>query len=303
MKIKHVITAVALTTVIGFGAFGAINYGKKTNVQAAKAEYSQGSVIANDKARIWIGYDTGNPFYSYADDSTGIRLWIHSTSSGGSEKVYGTITGTFNNNAQSNRRYDYFDVDLSVYTNQWYMTVQKFQDGNWKCQTNPIQLKAANAFQVYFVWGDWAWDKTQGTVGAGAIDSVDAGLAAKALGGMHTCSSSAINGYNAFANFESTFVKDGESWKTVGNLSDYSLTDYATGDTSYSGSAATTINAFTKYQYAENMYTTGGHPTLSAATIAMSKNDTSNLVIVIVSSSALLAATAFLFYHKKKEER
>ena len=238
MKGKILLATLGIFAVTAIGA--AAFLGTK-EVKAANAAYSQGSVIANDKARIWIGYDTSNPFYSYADANTGIRLWIHSTSSGGSEIVYRTITGTFNNVAQSNRRYDYFDVDLSVYTNSWYMTVQKFQNDNWKAATNPIQLSSSNAFQVYFVHGDWAWDKTQGTVAAGSIDSVDAGLAAKALGGMHSCSSSNINGYGAFANFNSTFVMNGNNWKTSGNLSDYELTDFANGNTSYSGTPATTV--------------------------------------------------------------
>ncbi len=306
MKSLKTILGIALATATFGGtiAAGAVAFNTSTSgtrIAEAEGEYSQGDVIANNKARIWIGYDTANPFYSYADANTGIRLWIHSTSSGGSEKVYGTITGEFKNSAESNRRYDFFDVDLAHYTNQWYMTVQKFQNNAWKAQTNPIQLKAANAFQVYFVWGDWAWDKTQGTIGPGSIDSVDAGLAAKALGGMHTCSNSNINGYNAFPNFNSTFVKDGDNWKTTGNLGDYSVNDFANGDTSYSGSASTTTNAYTKYEYVETMYTTGGTGSSSRIIGISNKNNAALIVIVSVGGIAMASFATLLFIRKKKE--
>ncbi len=286
---------------LGLGVVGSASFINKNSYHEARAAYSQGSVIANDKARIWIGYDTSNPFYSYADANTGIRLWIHSTSSGGSEEVYGTITGTFNNSAESNRRYDFFDVDLAHYTNQWYMTVQKFQDGNWKGQTNPIQLKANNAFQVYWVWGDWSWNNTAGTVAAGSIDSVDAGLAAKALAGMHSCSSSSINGYNAFANFNSTFVKNGNDWKTVGNLSDYEITDFANGNTSYTGSPNTTINAYTKYEYVQSMYNGAGSSANNALRI-LNQSGSTTTIIVIVSLIGITAIGGYLFLKKKEEK-
>lgn len=300
MKIKKLIPILTLAGVLSVGVVG---FSTTSKISQARAAYSQGSVIPNNKARIWIGYDTSNPFYSYADAGTGIRLWIHSTSSGGSELVYGTITGEFDNAAQSNRRYDYFDVDLSVYTNQWYMTVQKFQNNNWKAATNPIQLKASNACQVYFVWGDWAWDKTQGTVAAGSVDSVDAGFAAKALGGLHTCSNSAVNGYNAFDNFDSTFVKNGESWKTVGNLSDYELTDFSDGNTSYSGDPDTTTNAYDKYVAIGAMKRSGG-TSLSKAfdNQILNQYKTSAIAtVVIISVISVTAIGGYFFLRRRKE--
>ncbi len=284
---------------VGLGAGAAV---KGNKAYKASAAYSQGSVIAINKARIWLGYDSGNPFYSYADANTGIRLWIHSTSSGGSEHVYGTITGTFNNGVESNRRYDYFDVDISDYTNGWYMTVQKFQNNAWKASTNPIQLSASNACQVYWIWGDWAWDKTQGTVAAGSIDSVDAGLAAKALGGIHTCSDSSINGYKAFANYNSTFVKDGDdNWKTSGNLSDYELTDFGNGNTSYSGEPATTINAYDKYVAVQSMYDSNGATWGSNyfPIASLSSTGISTTIAVITVTVVSLAAAGFFLLRKK----
>ena len=298
MKTKGLIKLLIGMTLATSGFF-ALNLGNKNNAITVEATYSQGDVVGNNKARIWIGYDTSNPFYSYADANTGIRLWIHENNSGGDELVYGTITGTFDNGAQSNRRYDYFDVDLSVYTNSWYMTVQKFQNNTWKAQTNPIQLSSSNACQVYFIWGDWAWDKTQGTVAAGSIDSVDAGLAAKALGGIHTCSSSNINGYNAFSNYNSTFVKDGDNWKTVGNLSDYTLNDFANGNTSYSGTPATETNAYDKYVKIEALAAGRG---VHSSKLYEFSNKTSSTVAVVVISLVSATAIGGYFFNKKRQE-
>ena len=118
--------------------------------------------------RIWIGYDKYNPFYSYA---TQMKLWIHSASSGGSEKVYTLSSngGTFYNTSEEgnttsdsnvdkvdsetehsgHRRYDYFDIDTSCFTQSWYLTVQKFEGNTWKGSTNSFQLTTDNANKCY----------------------------------------------------------------------------------------------------------------------------------------------------------
>ena len=301
MKIKNVIATIGLTlaTAAAFTAGIVLaNKSSSAKTEAASLGYSQGSVIANDKARIWIGYDTSNPFYSYADANTGIRLWIHSTSAGGTEKNFTTITGTFNNSAESGRRYDYFDVDLDVYTNGWYMTVQKFQNNSWKGQTNPIQLGSSNAFKVYFIWGDWAWDSTAGTVAAGSIDSVDAGLAAKALGGMHSCSSSNINGYNAFPNYNSTFVKNGDDWRTVGNINDYDLSDFVEGDGSYTGSATNVVNAYDKYEFVQSQY--NAHQSGTSNPLSIVGATGNNTAFVLVISAVAIASVSGCFFIRKK---
>ena len=299
MKLKHLLSSLLLAGVLSFGVFAFFGH---SDFVETKAAYSQGDVVDKDKARIWIGYDTNNPFYSYADADTGIRLWIHSTSSGGSENVYGRITGTFNNSAEGNKRYDYFDVDISNYTNQWYMTVQKFQNNAWKGQTNPIQLKASNAFQVYYVWGDWAWDQTQGTVSPGTIDSVDAGLAAKALGGIHTCSDSAVNGYKAFASYDSTFVHNGDAWKTVGNISDYELNDFANGDTSYSGSKTKVINAYDKYTAVQALYGSNGASLGKINSEIISNNAPMTAAVITLSVASITAIGGYFFLRKRKQD-
>ena len=310
-NVKKLLLTTAFATLLGVGAFAGFSASKDAKVEKADA-YSQGSVIANNKARLWVGYWMNNPFFSYADADTGIRLWIH----GGANnvnKIYGTIDGTFVNQAEydgshtehyeGHSRYDYFDVDLSDYTDGCYVNIQKFQNGAHKSTSKSIQLSASNAFKVLFVHDDWAWDSidgSKGTVTAEVISAVDAGLAAKALGGMHTCSSSNINGYNAFPNYNSTFVMNGENWKTSGNLSDFTVDDYATKDTSYSGSASTETNAYTKYVYVEEMYKTGGNPSFAPIVGTIASNSNNTTAIILASSVALVGATGFIFLKKKR---
>lgn len=293
------------------------------NVESIRAAeesttYSQGDVVAKDKTRIWIGYDTSNPFYQYADD---IKIWTHSTAEGGSEHVYTLSTngGTFYNTSQSgdnnsttnfdkadngtehktHRRYDYFDINTSDFTNEWYLTVQKFEGSSWKGQTKKsvIKLSKNNANKVFYVWGDWAWDSTQGTIEAGTIDKVDAGLAAKALAGIHSCSDSNINGYNSFPNFRDTFILNSNSeWKTVGNLSDYTLNDFANGDTELSGSKTNVVNAYDKYVFIENNYNSNQPNAIRGISI-----DENNTTLIAISVLCVISTLGFFVFIRRKK--
>lgn len=73
-------------------------------------------------------------------------------------------------------------------------------------------------------------------------------MAAKALEGLQTCSSSAINGYNAFAGIAKSFIHgDDGTWKAVGDLDDYDIQDYASVDDYATGERAVTVDAYDKY--------------------------------------------------------
>ena len=266
-------------------------------VEARAEAYSQGDIVPSGKARLWVGYDTENPF---TKNTTEMKLWIHETQSGGAEHVYvlSETGGSFNNVTQGNRRYDYFDINESDYVNGWYLTVQRFQNGTWKGQTNPLKLTASNAFMVYYVWGNWAEGQTQGTVAAGSIDSVDAGLAAKALAGIHTCSDSSFNGYKAFPNFDSTFVKNGDNWKTVGNLSDYTINDYAYP---YTG-ATTAVDAYVKYVAVQNMQKSG--KISGVYKVSKFAGDQVNGIALTggIGALGIAAAGTMIFFARKRKE-
>ena len=78
-NVKKLLLTTAFATLLGVGAFAGFSASKDAKVEKADA-YSQGSVIANNKARLWVGYWMNNPFFSYADADTGIRLWIRPVS-------------------------------------------------------------------------------------------------------------------------------------------------------------------------------------------------------------------------------
>ena len=272
---------------------------------------SEYTVIAKNKVRIWIGYDTSNPFYSYADDNTGIRLWIHSTSSGGSEHVYGTIGGTYNNIAESNRRYDYFDVDISDFTNGWYLTVQKFQNNTWKAAmpASGFKLSSSNVGKIFYTYGDWAWDKTQGTIVASSVASngCDAGFAALAICGLHTCSTGTYNNYNGYGavnNYKSTFYDNIVSGLS---LDGWYVNDFADGDTGYSGSTSRLTDAHGKYLWMNYRKNGGDKPGAYlgfGSLFGDSENNISVVIIIIASSVALLSVTALsiLVIRKRKSK-
>lgn len=73
-------------------------------------------------------------------------------------------------------------------------------------------------------------------------------MSAKALEGLQTCSSSAINGYNAFEGIAKSFIhSDDGDLKTVGDLHDYDIQDYASVDAYASDERTITVDAYDKY--------------------------------------------------------
>lgn len=319
---KKIFGFLTVAAAVVFGTIATLNLQSKENVQAATTEttYSQGSVVAKGKTRVWFGYDKANAFYQYSDD---MKLWVHSTKTGGSEKVYSlaSVGGTFYNTQETgdnssdtnfdkedgggtahktHRRYDYFDIDTSCFTSGWYITLQKFEGSSWKGQTSntdPIKLSASNAAKVFYVWGDWGWDATQGTISVGTVEKIDAGFTAKALAGIQSCSDSNINGYNVFPNFQETFVlNEKKEWKTVGELGSYTISDFNNGDTALTGSRNNTVNAWDKYSFIENMY--NSNQPVSLKNFITDNNQTSLVGITVISLGTIVA---FVFFHKRRK--
>ena len=267
--------------------------------------------ISDSKARIWIGYDTSSPYHG---SGAVIRLWIHSTEAGGSEKLYDSddenVCFTYYNGSQSNRRYDFFDIDLAHYTNGWYVNIQRIDPSNrstvWN-QTKPIQLLQGNAAKVIYTPSPSGQADTAsiGSVGSGT-NCVDAGMAAFAICGLRTCSNNNFNGYGAFLNMQSTFILDGETWRTSGDLSSIAIADYAEGDTSYRGSTTNHINAYQKYQGLANIVDHGNpNPTFVIPGMPSGQESplTVTLWVVLASGIAGLAAIGSAYFVSKKKKK
>lgn len=196
--------------------------------------------------RIWFSSDPSNPI----ETQGGVpKLWFH-TGNGNDgdnkgEDVYVAETNTIGdlqNSVENNRRYYYADVPVDGIVGS-YLTIQRFSPaGEWWNQGDPIQVTEENITQVFYLWGN------QTTMGTNIVGNVDAELAAKALEGLQTCSSSAVNGYNAFEGIGNTFIhnEDG-SLKTQGELSSCYIQDYATTDDYLTNERTLTINANDKY--------------------------------------------------------
>ena len=273
------------------------------------AYYTTAMTIAKGKARIWIGFGSGN--YKYTNDSAAIVLWVHSTSGGGSEHVYKSTTagvwGTFTNSGTGldGLRYDWFDIDLSDYTNGWYLTIQRYDSsGNtyWN-GSNSLQLTTSNVGKVYYAPNA---SNYSGNITVGTITKVHAAMASIALAGCLTCSSSNYNGCgNNFRNVESSFIKNGDSFRTVGELSSYNVYDYETGDISYTGGRTKVVNAYTKYQWLR--YMSGEDSVMPSALVNVllrksSFDNSTSLVIIIISIVSVAAVGGYFFFRKKKNK-
>lgn len=195
--------------------------------------------------RLWISSDQNNPI---SKDGGVPKLWIH-TGSGtddatkGEDYWVGAETGNWNNGQENNRTYYYFDVPAANLIGN-YLTIQRFSSDGTSLlnQSGTIEITTTNVTQVFYLW------ENQSTISAGPVGKLDAGMAAKALEGLQTCSSSATNGYNAFEGIAKTFIhNDDGTWKIVGNLNDYNIHDYASVDAYATGERAVTVDAYSKY--------------------------------------------------------
>ncbi|MCI2111265.1 MAG: hypothetical protein LKK13_02860 [Bacilli bacterium] len=204
------------------------------------------ATVSTAYMRVWITSDPSNPLNK---DGGLPGLWFHTDSSGG-EDVHVTAHdasgyGEWDNGQESNRPYYYFDVPTATVLGS-YMSIQRFSPtwGFWN-QSDSIQFTedVAKSQQVFYLWGDWKG------ISQGVVPSVDAGMAAHALEGLLTCSDSVYNGYGAFAHINNTFIKDGSgNWKTIGNLSDHTIYDYASvSDYGDPSKKTTQVNAYAKY--------------------------------------------------------
>lgn len=248
--------------------------------------------------RIWISSDSENPIHNSGGKP---GLWFHTGPNNNGDDVYVTshsdgAYGEWNNNAEGGRKYYYFDVPTRCVGS--YMTIQRFSsDWQWWNQSNSTNFYEGQAktHEVFYLWGD------QTTISRGSIGIVDAGLATKALEGLLTCSSSVYNGYGAFPKVCSTFIKNGDSWKTVGNLNDCTFNDFVNVD-DYNSSRdiapLTMVNGYEKFLALETAY--NANPQYSKSNMFPIVNSNTTAIIVAISISAIICVSgAFLFFKKR----
>ena len=255
MKTKLQFIALASLAVMGAGCL-AVTAGVTAN-QNTQLSLNAGTVNETvGYVRLWITSETSNPINT---DGCYPKLWIHDGSGNnnwdkGNDKFVSEVNGygEVENKAegyqdsygnQRYRLYYYFDVPASKALG-YYMTIQRF-DLQGKCvnQTTPLQLTATNVNEVFYVWSDLS------NASSGVVNNVGAELAAKAVEGLQTCSSSDANGFNAFPQIAKTFIlNENGDWKLPEGqkLDTVEISDYASIDDYATGKRTITVNAYDK---------------------------------------------------------
>ncbi len=256
MKTKLQFIALASLAVMGAGCL-AVTAGVTAN---QNTQLSLNAETINETVgyvRLWVSSDKNNPINR---DGCYPKLWIH-TGSGtddwnkGSD-VYVTEKNEFvemqnteeweNTDVYQGYRiyYYYFDVPVANVVGN-YLTIQRFEinDDAWKNQSGTIQITQENVGQVFYLWDD------QTTISTGGPGKLSAALAAKGVEGLQTCSSSNINGFNAFPQIANTFIlNENGDWKLPSgqNLDQVEISDYASIDDYATGKRTITMNAYDK---------------------------------------------------------
>lgn len=268
MKIKLQFMALASLAVMGAGCL-AVTAGVTAN---QNTQLSLNAETINETVgyvRLWVSSDKNNPINR---DGCYPKLWIH-TGSGTSDSNKGSDVYVTEKNGfveiqnteewenttvyQGYRIYYYFDVPVANIVGN-YLTIQRFgiNDDAWKNQSGTIKITEENVGQVFYLWQD------QTTITTGGPDKLSAALAAKGVEGLQTCSSSNINGFNAFPQIAKTFILDANGdWKLPSgqNLDEIEISDYASIDDYATGTRSITVNAYDKAVILAQMSATALH--------------------------------------------
>ena len=271
------------------------------------------TVVDGNKVRVWVGYNcNGSSIGSLMYNGYGVttKLWVHQgNGSAGTEQAVIAATGTFYNNSENAddtiltncpRRFDYFDVPISYFSNQYYLNVQRFNaDGSYSGNSSgQIRLQNSNgwAFKVLYVQA--TWESVPALSGVTA-NKTNAMFAAVSLSGLHTCSSNVLNGYGGLSYWQSTFLQN----TSTSGLSAYRITDYADGDTDYKGSKTKSVTALEKYEYASRALANNSGRTIVPSIIGEGSEQINILVIVITSIALITAIGLFFLIRKRRQDR
>lgn len=238
MKIKKIILSSLFLSTL-FTTYTTISHNSESqlNLDATQSFVGGVSGIENDETlRIWF---SPGAFWQSAQALYKV-VWTDN---------FKNESWQFFNFQQSNKLYVYFDVPTNVIgKNIFFERWAPNNSTRWN-YTGSVLYQTGHNSQIFYNADDW-WDTfipTRGIIGG----NVDANIAAAALAGYLSCSSSLDNGYGKFDNFNLTFVKNSNNtFKTVGDLDKIIFYDYdGIGSSSYGSPRGTTktVDAYTKY--------------------------------------------------------
>lgn len=241
MKTKLQFIALASLAVMGAGCL-AVTAGVTSNQNSQLSLNAETINETIGNVRIWFSSDPNAPLEK--DGATPV-LWFHNTYEGGGDVLLAKNPQKVINSAEGDRVYWYFDVDANNILGK-YVSVQRYnEDGTvyWNNTSKALLINPDTLNQVIYQYGDWS------TVACGVVGSTDAYMAAKAVEGLQTCSSSNVNGFNAFPQIAKTFIlNENGDWKLPSgqNLDQVEISDYASIDDYATGKRTITVNAYDK---------------------------------------------------------
>ena len=251
MKTKLQFIALASLAVMGAGCL-AVTAGVTAN---QSTQLSLNAETINDTVgylRLWLSSDNNNKL---SGKGNRVRAWFHENNSDialGEGTAYfssNTLINIHESNANPNREYYYVDVKLPENRSVigTYLTVETIKDtGEIATYTDPVLIdNATKLSQVMYIYSAYG----QRDCSQSAFGSLNWGtpeLAAKALEGLQTCSSSDINGFNAFPTLSKTFFLNDTEWKITGDLGGETIMDYASIDDYATGERTIEVNAYQK---------------------------------------------------------
>lgn len=270
-------------------------------------------VVPSGRARLWIGYNgtvNGSLYYKGSDITNLAVIKIKINNGSGTNRTYNS-SGTFYNSDESidgsvgcPRRYDYFDIEQTYFTNGWYFNVMRYDNNGQSVWTESKfwgTLSEGNLFNIFYCPSDWEASQWYDFYGLSASNSTFATIA---LCGMHTCDSSAF-GYGSYDEYYSTF---GKSSSIVSGMSSYSIIDFENGsDYTSDEDINKVVSAYQKYQLIQYNASSGSRGVSGLAHFnGLLSTDSDigaqTIIIIVVSNVSILSITALSVLIVKKRK-
>ncbi len=274
-----------------------------TNTEAAYSgwEYTgETTTFTSDYLRIWV---------NRGDYTDGYITLLHYTANG--NDVYIHPTG-YQQIVSNGSWLAYYDVSKDIIGNT--LTFEVFASsgayiGSFSSETGSETYASGDNAQIYYIWdvnegdGTYSYHYSLGTLDE-ATFSVPVENLKPVFEGYFTCSSDLDNGYGNFAQFVSTWIKytddyDNECWRTIGNLSDLYLDDFA-NEADYATGTRTTnsTDAYSKY---ETMLASYESTSASGVYTTIDNSDSATIIIILsILVPVTLLTAIFLIYRSRK---
>lgn len=272
------------------------------------------SRFSTDTYRIWLdrnGQYEGEG-YQYA-----IHYWKAAANGNPGYDYEMLAVGYLNFGVDGAERYlAYFDVSKDIVKCKMQFKIYESATGNFQAATDDtlgydtgmnamLCYMDYDAGQNMFSWSYGIAAKDQ------AAESLDVNALAKVYEGYFTCRDDLNNGYKTYDVFIKTWLHDDkggvDTWWIKGNLSDVTISDYASGDTEYTGDKSATYTLQQKHEEMLALYmrTNQAMPAVFNAAIS---GEAPWAAIVVAAAVVLIGCTGLVGFatvksRRKKEKR